>query len=60
MIFILHFDFLRTKTAQFYHIIAQKAANIPFFIMKNVEDISIQQPKDVKDNYIKIAASKEL
>jgi polygalacturonase len=48
------------KTAEFYHIIAQKAANIPFFIMKDVADINIQQTKDVKDNYIKIAASKEL
>ena len=48
------------KLATFHHITAQKVSGSPMFILKNVQDIDIQQAKGIKDVNIKNADTKKL
>ena len=48
------------KDAEFHHIKAQKATGSPYFIFRNVSDISVQQSKGIKDVEIKNADKKLL
>ena len=47
------------KGADFLHIKAQRAADAPAFVLKNVEDFSVQQSKGVPDTRIERAEQKK-
>ncbi|MDQ3011259.1 MAG: glycoside hydrolase family 28 protein [Acidobacteriota bacterium] len=47
------------KGADFLHIKAQRAADAPTFVLKNVEDFSVQQSKGVPDTRIKRVEQKK-
>lgn len=48
------------RGAVLYDFQLQKAANVPFFMMKNVEDIQFRNIRGIKDTYIRSATIKSL